>query len=344
MITRIVLSLCLALGLCRSADAQTADQSNWFEPQAINLSTRYRFTETSSDQVTANQLQFKEAFRLRFHLDRHQRFTIDLGAFSGASFTSSWDATGIGTGEPAADLYIKQLYFSAVPVRGVEVQAGGLYLARGVSSEITSYDDDGYVTGERMTVRKPARLYFDEVSVTSAALDPALSPGALRRMAMLAHPNYRQVQAVKRAGSRLSVSADITDVEGTRTARGAVSVHFDAGAPISMVRYEQYRRVNHQPAWGWALSAERRLTGGLQLQGGYADVDAAYGGLNGDRFQQGRRVFAIVTVPIAGPLNAQMFATRALPGSFPVANRTRFDVLVSYDVLAAVRGRPKPSA
>jgi hypothetical protein len=303
----------------------------------INLSSRYRFVQSSADEITANQLQFKDAFRARFHIDRDRRFTIDVGAFSGSSFTSSWDATGLGTGRPNGDMFVKQLYASIKPASAFDVQLGGLYLARGESTEITSYDDDGYLTGERIAVRRPGRLYFDEVSITGGALDPEASPGVIGRLHLLGRPNYWQAQVVKHVASQVSASADFTDVAGAQTARAAVAFRFVPGTPLSAIRYEQYRRLTHQPASGWALTAERQLTG-LRLQAGYADIDAAYGGLNGDRYQRGRRLFTIATIPIGRAFSAQLFLTRALPGAFAVTNRTRFDAVVSYDLLGALRG------
>src|SRR5262245_43791709 len=100
MRNRSLLLFCLALGLCRSASAQAptaAPEPSWFEPQTASLSSRYRLMENSGGATTANQLQFKDAIRARVNVDRDRRFAINIGAFSGASFTSSWDATGIGS-------------------------------------------------------------------------------------------------------------------------------------------------------------------------------------------------------------------------------------------------------
>jgi hypothetical protein len=328
--------LCLVLSLCRAASAQPSPKPSWFEPQTISLSSRYRFVQSGTDEVTANQIQFKDAFRAKFNLDGGRHFAINVGAFSGSSFTSSWDATGIGTGNASVNTYVKQLYGSILPVRGVELQVGGLYINHGENTEITSYDDDGYVMGERVTLRRPAQAYFDEVSLTRAALSPTATPGVIRRLKLLGHQNYWQAQVVKRFGPAFSASADFTEVSGAETLRAAVAIHFPKGAPVSALRFEQYRRVTLQPATGFALVAERPMTTHVRLQAGYAEIDAAYGGLNADRIQRGRRVFAMATIPIAGPLSAQLFATQALGNSYSVTNRTRFDAVVTYDLLSAL--------
>ena len=347
---RSALLLCLALGLCRSAYAQSAPPAPWFEPQTITMSARYRFVQTNGDQTTADQLQFKDAFRARFNLDRDRRVSIHVGAFSGSSFTSSWDATGIGSGQASADTYVKQLFASVAPMHGLELQFGGLYINHGESTEITSYDDDGYVMGERVTLRRPAQAYFDEISLTRAALGSPSMPGVFRRLHLLDRQNYWQAAVVKHVGSAISASADVTDVAGVATARAAVAVHFRKSAPLSTVRFEQYRRFANRSAepvpvegsryaTGFAVVGERPITSHVRLQAGYADIDAAYGGLNADRIQRGKRVFAIAAIPIAGPLSAQLFATQAFTRSYSITNRTRFDAVITYDLLAAFQKR-----
>jgi hypothetical protein len=335
----LVLGLCLSLGLCGGAFAQTPTAARRFEPQTITLSSRYRFVENSAGDVTANQVQFKDVFRARLNVDRHRRFSINVGAGSGSSFTSSWDATGIGSGSPSADMYVKQLYASAAPVHGVELQAGGLYINHGENTEITSYDDDGYVMGERVTLRRPSMAYFDEVSFTRAALGSLEMPGVIRRLKLFGHQNYWQAQVVKHVSHLVSASADFTGVSGAETLRAAVALHLPKGAPVSAVRIEQYRRITNEPASGFAVIAERLVTAHARVQAGYATIDPSYGGLNGDRIQRGRRIFGTATIPLTPTVNVQLFATRAFGNDFTVTNRTRFDAVVTYDVLAAVRRR-----
>jgi hypothetical protein len=53
--------------------------------------------------------------------------------------------------------------------------------------------------------------------------------------------------------------------------------------------------------------------------------------------QSGRRAFAVVNVPIYGPVNAQLFGTQSLGTSFPITLKQRVDVVLSYDVLWSLR-------
>jgi hypothetical protein len=293
--------------------------------------------------VTSNHVQFKDLFRARFNVDRDRRFTINVGAGTGSSFTSSWDSTGIGSGAPSANMYVKQLYGAVAPVRGLEFQVGGLYINHGEHTEVTSYDDDGYIMGERVTLRRPSITYFDEVSVTRAALSSIDMPGVIRRLELLAHQNYWQAQVIKHVSSSISASADFTEVSGAETLRAAVAVHLPKGAPLSAVRFEQYRRVTIDPAYGFAVIAERPIATRARLQAGYATIDPAYGGLNGDRIQRGQRVFGTASIPLTPTLNVQLYATQAFGNDFTVTNRTRFDAVLTYDILKNLERRTKNS-
>ena len=46
--------------------------------------------------------------------------------------------------------YMRELYFSATPVKPVTVEFGSFGFERELSSEITSFDEDGYLAGERI--------------------------------------------------------------------------------------------------------------------------------------------------------------------------------------------------
>jgi hypothetical protein len=332
------------VAVCAPARAQSpevppAPATPRVEVQAASLSTRYRIVENNDDAVTSNHIQYKDLFRARLNLDRDRRFTINIGAGTGSSFTSSWDATGIGSGSPSASAYVKQLYGALVPLEGLEFQIGGLYINHGDNTEVTSYDDDGYIMGERIALRRPSLAYFDEVSVTRAALRSLDMPGVIRRLELLGHQNYWQAQIIKRVSSSISASADFTEVSGAETLRAAVAMRLPKGAPLSAVRFEQYRRVTINPAYGFAVIAERPVTTHARVQAGYATIDPNYGGLNGDRIQRGQRIFGTASIPLTPALNVQIYATQAFGNDFTVTNHTRFDAVVTYDVLAAVRQR-----
>ena len=128
------------------ASAQTAPQAKpappqlarWLELQNATLNLRYRLADNSAGVTTTNQLQHRETLRARVKFDPSARYTLNLGLFTGPRFTSSWDNTGWGISDAQKNLAFKAMYLAAIPVPGVEVQYGGLYIVRGDSTELTS--------------------------------------------------------------------------------------------------------------------------------------------------------------------------------------------------------------
>jgi hypothetical protein len=311
----------------------------WIDVQTFTLFTRYRFTENSDGVRSANQLQYKDSLRARFNFDREKRYTVNVGYFTGNTFTGTWNNLGVGnqTAFDRKDNYFKQLYASATPVNGFEVQYGGLYLNRGEGDEWLTYDDDGYLVGTRVTVRRPQALYLDEFTITRGAIGPLTTPNLANRWALLDAPNYTQVIGVKRFGQVVAGSLEYDRQLGSDILRAAVTLRLDKNAPVSAVRYEQYRRLNQNAAAGFALWAERTITKYVAIQGGYATVDQFYGGWNADRMQSGRRLFANATIPLYGSFAASVYATRALSAPYTLPIARRFDAVISYDVLRSLR-------
>jgi hypothetical protein len=312
--------------------------SRWFELQTFTLYTRYRVVENSQDVVTSNQLQYKDAIRAKFNLDPRKRFTVNVGFFSGNSFISSWNNWGAGrVSFDGKNNYLKQMFASARVLDGVELQYGGLYVRRGEDDDITTYDEDGFLVGERVTIQPPRRLFVDEIVVSRGAIGPFAQPNLGKRWDGLSHPNYAQGLVAKRFGAKVAGSLDFTAQDQTRTIRAAITWRPPAGTRVSTVRYEQYRRTSFHAAAGFAAWAEIPLPLKSRFQAGYATIDQFYGGWNADRIQSGRRFFAIYNIPIRGPLSGQLFATQALDAPYPLSIKRRFDAVVSYDVLAALK-------
>jgi hypothetical protein len=348
---RLSVFLLLLLAFVRPVAAQTRPPAptparapepplrRWFEFQQFVLSTRYRFISNSAGLTTFSHMQYREQVRARVNLDPKKRYTVVGGFYSGTQFIASWDNLGPGTGDfDGHSHYMRQLYFSAAPVTGVEAQVGGIYVIRGESTEYTSYDDDGYLVGERLSVHKPKSLYFDEISVTSAALTQTTVPNLWKRFEDINDPNYGQVLAAKRFSQMVSASFDYTHYDKTDALRGALALRFKAKAPLSALRYEQYVRTSDpHSAAGFAITAERPVTKWVRLQGGYTTIDQYYGGLNADRIQRGRRFFAIANVPVWGPLSASIFATHALDATYTISNKDRFDAVIAWDIAASLR-------
>jgi len=314
--------------------------SRWLELQAFVLGGRYRYIETSAGMVAQRQGQFSNLTRGRLKLDPNGSYTVNGALQTGDSNTGGWNNTGIGTGDGSSKLFVKQLYLAARPVAGLELQYGGIGVLRGESTEITSYDNDVYLTGQRASLRRPKDVFFDEISVSYAYLGDARRPGVWKRFERLDQSNYHQLLLAKRVGKRTSVSADYSFQDGIETVRAAVRLDTKGVVPVDAVRFENYRRLDVKPAYGFALGVDRTLYKRLGLGVGYARIDANYGGLNADRFGRGQRLFLNASLTLTPEFSLASFYTRAFGNDFAVGNRTRLDVILNVNVLKGLQRTP----
>jgi len=195
--------------------------ARWGDLQQFNLAMRYRFIENSAGVPTNDQVQSRTEFKGRFKLDRAGHYALNTGIFTGAASISGWNNTGAGTGDPTHDLNVKQFYFAAAPISGLELRYGGVYVNRGEGTQITTYDNDLYLTGQRVTVKRPKQLWFDEISATQAYLGDPKLPSVWDRLHRLNESNYYQLLVGKKVGMRLGVSADYTSADDVSTWRTA---------------------------------------------------------------------------------------------------------------------------
>lgn len=311
----------------------------WLDLQNASLNLRFRYVDNSAGTVTTRQLQHRETLRGRLTLDAPGRYAVNFGLFTGVRFTSGWDNTPWGLGRAQKNLTFKALYGSAQPVVGLEIQVGGLYIVKGESTEVTTYDEDGYIMGERVTVRRPRQLFFDEISVTSAyfvgGTDDAKIPVSTR-FRHIDEPNYQHYLVDKKIGSRAAVSADYTLESHRRTWRQGVKVNLRELRFVDSIVFENYQRTRIDPDQGFAVTGEKAVGKTLTLQGGYANIDRNYGPLNADRFNIGKRAFTMVTFN-AGPITASFFVTTAVGQNGVLPQRTLSNTALTYNLLPALR-------
>jgi hypothetical protein len=330
--TRAAILTCgVIAGSAVTAGAQ--DFTRWVDVQSFSVAARYKFVQDDQNTRTTHDLQDNTGFKARMKADRQGRVALNIGAFTGGSFTSSWNNTGAGAAELSQPFNVKQLYVAAVPVKGVEAQVGSLYLTRGESTEVTHYDNDGYLAGQRFTIKRPAQIFLDEVTVTHGYLGDVTTANVFDRADGLTRSNYRQLLVGKKV-ARVGVSAEWTDAADRTTWRGAVAVR--TPRVLDAVRVEYYARPD-EDVHGGAVTAERKIVRGIALSAGYANVDGAVGSLTGDKYARGERLIGSVNVPVVGALSANLFYTHALSNAFAVSNDQRFDVVVTYNVLSALQ-------
>jgi hypothetical protein len=333
-VTRIPFASCVVLCLVAMPLAgQTAPQETpRLELQSVTFGLRYRMLENQLGSPSQNWSDHHQGLRLRLRLDRTARYSLTAVALNGDSFQGSWNLRGVRDGQSSNRVFLKQLYVTGKPFEGVEFQYGGLAPVRGEPSEITSYDNDGYLMGQRLAV-SPKRV-VDEITVTAGYLGDFRDPSVTRRLHRLSEINYGQVLVTKKLTDRLTATADFTEEDGERTLRQGVAIR-PAGW-IDLIRLKAYERVSGERGAGGAITVEKPL-GRMRLAASFASIDDHYRPVNGDRYGRGRRFSLTATTALTDDISLQVFATRALDGDLVMGNHTRLDVLVRYELAGLLR-------
>ncbi len=310
--------------------------SRWIDLQAGTLGARFKKTEPSGGPWLT-QIQYQVLFRGKFKFDSGGRYYAGYRLGAGRSFTQSWNSTGAADGTLVTNLYLKELFFSASPWKALEIQVGGLGFNRGDSTEITSYSNNGYLTGERISLRLPEKLFFDEISATGAYVGDQYAPDVFGRLHRLSQMNYHQFLIAKAAGKGVSFSIDYTSQDGVDTLRQAVRLALPKNRFADALVFDNYERLQFKPAWGCSFSAQKSPTPRLNLTGGFVNVDQHYINLNSDRLGRGKRIYLIVNYYFWRDFSFGIFAGKAFSTDYVVANAARYDFSISYDVARALK-------
>lgn len=344
--------------------------SRWFELDAASFTLRYRNSFDTDGVHIFDDIQQKSLLSGKFKFDKKGHYFVGFRADSGRYFNWSFanisgrdydqaatqatdrldtqrlyalltayyaDPQGAAIGSHIVangwQFYVRDLYLSAEPVTGLTFQFGAIPIDRGMGSEITTYDEDGYISGERVTLKYPKQIYLDRIDFTSAYLGDAFTPNFFDRYDRLTQSNFRQILGEKKFGNRIKASADYTWLVRTNTVREALLVRTNESHVLDTARVELYQRVNDvqlpgflaKSANGWAFTGSRTFQKRLTLEGGYADIDqdngvysgsstlAAFGfSLNGDSYQVGERFFGKANLKVCPGVSLFGFYTHQI--------------------------------
>lgn len=320
----------------------------WLDVQAIQAGLRYRWNENSAEVVTADGVQWHGLTRGRLLFDPAGKYSVNMMASAGTSYVASWNDTGVGKGDFVGTFRMRHLFLSAAPVRGLELQVGGLGPNRGEVSENISYDMDGYLVGQRATFR-PASGRVTQVSGTIGNFR-TVPPNVFRRLDDTFDYNYGQVLVGLRLTPRTTASVDYTHEDGRDILREALVVRTPPTTKVlTAVRVEAYQRVSDleriatdvftgtPKGNGFNASADLKF-GKLLVTAGVMSVDRNYvPTVNGDRYGVGKRWYSIGTLPVNGDLSLMWYHTRAFDNAFPVTVNHRFDLIVLVNPTARLK-------
>jgi hypothetical protein len=341
----VVAIMCLS---ALPAVAQTASKPaapairRWVDLQHVHLSSRFRWVESNTDRITSSTHQWQPQVRARFLLDRQARYSVHVGAFGGSQFVSGWNNTGGGLGTFGGDFNVKQLFVAAAPFGGLEFQVGGLYLLRGENTEITTYDNDAYVVGERVTWRR-TRGALAQVAATLGHIGDYRTPNVFKRLDSMSDINYGQLLVGTRLGPRVNVSADYTYEDGRDIVREGVTLRLpETAAPLNAIKLEAYQRVSDVTGQGFNVSSELRLTNALTVTAGVAHVDRnylipGYMSPNADRYERGTRFYTQGTYVLTRELSVGWFQGEAFNVDYDIPNEHRWEILVTINPTAALK-------
>jgi hypothetical protein len=306
----------------------------WFDLDSALFQTRYQYIKTNANpKADVSRQQWQIYLKGHFQFDKRAKYRVNWLVQTGNNFTTGWNSTGLGTGPSQTNLYVKQLYFDAKPTRKFEFQIGGLEFNRGEATEAITYDNDGYLTGERITFRAPKQLFFDEISATNAYLGDLTHPSIFQRFHHLGKSDYHQFLVRKQATKQIGFSFDYTFESGKDRLHEAVRLKAPKQLFFNTVLFESYQRLDPQRDAGVNMFAEKVANKWLTLNGGFARTDRRIT-LNGDRYQPGHRVYFGSIIKLNHAFSFNPFIIHAV-GALPTASthRTRVDLILTYNLL-----------
>ena len=311
--------------------------ARWLDAQTFTVSGRYDYIEGARDRTLQNRMQWQAQIHGAFTVDAAGRYRVHAGLTTGDNFSAGWNATGIGTGEGSATIYLTQVFVAAEPWNGIELHYGSLYPTRGQSTEITTYDNDGYVTAGRVHVRRPRELFFDDLIVSVGYVGYLDRAFVFDRTGAFSRQNYWRVLVSKQVLAGLTVSTDYAVIDDDGVLHQGATWRVDQSW-IDTVRGEygvRLRGGSHQTAF--AFSGQKQIAG-VTMQVGYANVDPVFGVLNGDSYGAGDRMFIDGSFALPLDLTATWFVQKEISPPITSRNDLRVDLGLRWNVLTTLKG------
>lgn len=241
---------------------------------------------------------------------------------SGNGFRSGWNSTGVGNTRAVWEPYLKELALVLASPGGLRAEVGGLAPERGGISEVTGFDNDGYLVGAQIQIGPEAGWPLSRLVVTAGDLGDLARSAVFPRLRRFGRVSYGQLLVSKEVG-RGGFTAEYTFRDGVSSFHGAARIEGRTGRWA--LRGEGFVRTSD--ASGLAVVAELIPGRRVQLEVGYVKADAPI--LNGDRYGPGERLFATLAYAVMPSLDLSTTAVHRVRGA--LGFERRLDLMAVYD-------------
>lgn len=241
---------------------------------------------------------------------------------SGNGFRSGWNSTGLGNTQAVWEPYLKELAVLLATPGGLRAEIGGIAPERGGITEVTGFDNDGYLVGAQVQVGPEAGWPVSRLVITAGDLGDLGRSAVFPRLQRLGRVSYGQLLVSKEVG-RGGFTAEYSVRDGVSSFHGAARLEGRTGRWA--LRGEGFVRTSD--ASGYAVVAELIPVRRVQLEVGYLKADAPI--LNGDRYGPGERLFATLAYAVMPSLDLSTTAVHRVRGA--LGFERRLDLLVTYD-------------
>jgi hypothetical protein len=322
-----------------NGQVQSGLLSRWFDMQSgiVGIRNKSFVPYSTKGGPWISQIHYSASFSWSFKFDPKGNYKLNFAAGTGKGFVGSWNNTGVGHDAFVRKFFLRQLSLAAMPLPGLELQYGGFGTVRGDWTDITDLNNNGFLMGERIRIRRPDKFFFDEISLTGGALTDIDNPDVFDRFRRLDKLNYYQCFVVKRIGENVSLSGGYDSYYGDDLLHQAVEITIKNLPVADSILFENYERLNNLPAWGFGLTFQKTLFSRWLLSAGVSSVERYFVPLNSERLGRGHKIYFLSRYPIWRELSFVVSGTKAFNIDFPLAFGERFDVSFTYDVQKALK-------
>ncbi len=309
----------------------------------LDLGTRYRYIDTREGRVTSRDQQYKISSKLQINFVPEGRTYIQMRGETGSRFNSSWSNTGMGLNDKQWVFNMKSFYFGQKLGKHFEAQAGGLEFDRGVATEASAPDNDGFLTGYRGMVSTAGKGWLPNKVVVTVGFvgDLGIVNVYNRLYHRMDEANYAQVLVQKAFNKKHEASAEYNTIEGIDYVRGAYRWKKVPARVFDELQLEVLSRATENATFGWSTTLGKSVghKNPWKFALTYSDIPKQmfnnFGAQvleNGDWVSLGKRMGGNLTfapIPTAKDFNLNLHASRRMDASTN-GPRWRAQVVASY--------------